>query len=184
MKMTISIISVEPIHLKGLSSGQSESQLIINKLLVHEGEIELKSQDTQEMISNHKHSESDENSKSRISKNISKSAVCNAKGKSGKEKMNMLCKTDTKSQGPDHISDEASEKSESESSFTLKRPSLVDFYLKTQSCSLAKLNLKVVGFKTYFNGYVEDIEVYAEPVDPEESVNKDIPPNDHNSDIN
>lgn len=184
MRMIILITSVEPILLKGLSSDQSAFLLEINKLLVHEGEIELRSQDTQELISQNKYAESGESHKSRVSKHISKSAVCNAKGKSGKEKMNMLCKTNTKSQAPDHLSDEESQKSDTESSFTLKRPSLVDFYLKTQSCSLAKLNLKVVGFKTYFNGYVEDIEVYAEPADPEGSMNKDSQANDHNSDIN
>ncbi|CAI2373492.1 unnamed protein product [Moneuplotes crassus] len=55
-----------------------------------------------------------------------------------------------------------------EDSFSLKRASLVDAFLKTQSCNFKKLKLKVCGFKTYFNGYMEDIEVYASTLDSSE----------------
>ena len=53
---------------------------------------------------------------------------------------------------------------DSEDTFSLKVPSRIDTYLKTQSWNLGKLNLKAIGFKTYFNGYIEDIEIYAEPI--------------------
>ena len=52
----------------------------------------------------------------------------------------------------------------SEDTFALKRPSWGEFLLKTQSWNIAKLNLKVIGFKSYFNGYIEDLEIYAEPM--------------------
>jgi hypothetical protein len=149
-------------------------------LLVLEGEIELKNKEIQELISS-KHSIGSigsQSNKSRMNKNVSKSAIWDAKGKSGQDKMNVLCNSNAKSQGPDSDKEEEEDENKSEitdyeSSFSLKKPSLVDFYLKTQSWNLAQLNLKVVGLKTYFNGYIEDIEVYAEPIEFENStINK------------
>ena len=77
------------------------------------------------------------------------------------------------------------EENQSESSFSLKKPSLVEFYLKTQSWNFRRLNLKVVGFKTYFNRYIEDIEVYAEPIendipDLKESIEPDFASTNYN----
>lgn len=155
------------------------------KLLVHEGEVELKNQEPQQLI-NSRTSDSNEGSKLRMSKNVSKSAICNSKHKNSQQKMAMMVEENTRSQKPDTASDDESEKLEnvSESSFSLKRPSLVDFYLKTQSWNLGKLNLKVVGFKTYFNGYLEDIEVYAEPLELEDDENGKTRADDNSSDIN
>ena len=157
-------------------------------LLVLEGEIELKNKEIKELISS-KHSLDSTGShsmKSRMSKNVSKSAICDAKGKSGEDKMDALCNSNAKSQGPDSDKedndDNKSETTDLESSFSLKKPSLVDFYLKTQSWNLAQLNLRVVGFKTYFNGYIEDIEVYAEPTELENSsINKGAQVSEQNS---
>lgn len=68
-----------------------------------------------------------------------------------------------KSNQSDSMDDE-SYNSDGESTFELKYPSLVDFHLKTQSISLSKLNLKVIGFKSIFNGYLEDLQLYAETI--------------------
>jgi hypothetical protein len=104
---------------------------------------------------------------------MSKSALCSSNiiDKNHAENIALVYKADLKSQiaevlseNEDDIENISDEDFRSESSFTLKQPSLVDFYLKTQSWNLGKLNLKVLGFKTYFNGYMEDIEVYAEPI--------------------
>lgn len=138
-------------------------------LLVHEGEIELKNQGIQEMMISNKLSNNSEAINQRKSKHLSKSAICNPKNIKNETKISMVCTPTTKSDVHELVSDEEEEeedKSEDiESSFTLKRPSLVDFHLKTQSWHLGRLNLKVLGFKTYFNGYIEDIEVYAEPIE-------------------
>lgn len=157
-------------------------------LLVLEGEIELKNKEVKELISSKCSlgSTGSQSMKSRMSKNVSKSAICDAKCKSGEEKMNALWNSNAKSQGPESDKEEddenKSEATDYESSFSLKKPSLVDFYLKTQSWNLAQLNLKVVGFKTYFNGYIEDIEVYAEPTELESStINKGAQVSDENS---
>lgn len=142
---------------------------------MHEGEIELKNKEPQELMSDNRETDASTNQvHSRKSKYLSKSAIYKFKeGQSSDDKMNLLWKENTKSQWNDFSEEEREQQEDyeniSDSSFTLKRPSLVDFYLKTQSCNLGKLNLKVLGFKTYFNGYMEDIEVYAEPIESEES---------------
>ena len=51
----------------------------------------------------------------------------------------------------------------SQNSFELKEPSMSDFYLKCQSLDLSKYKLKIIGFKTFFDGYIEDIQVYTKP---------------------
>lgn len=109
---------------------------------------------------------------------MSKSALysSNSIEKNTGENIALVYKSNLKSQiaealseNEDDIENISDEDFRSESSFTLKQPSLVDFYLKTQSWNVGKLNLKVLGFKTYFNGYLEDIEVYAEPINKYEN---------------
>ena len=62
---------------------------------------------------------------------------------------------------------EKSEEDEDEE-VSMKKQSLVDFYLKTQAWNFRKLNLKVIGFKTHFDKYIQDIEVYAEPIEEDD----------------
>jgi len=142
------------------------------KLIVHEGEIELKYQNQDELIHSKDFTEDFEEGTLRKSKKMSKSAVCTPpKQETGENKMKLLCANNLKSQSP--LDTVSNPNSEHESSFEVKHPSLVDFYLKNQSCNLRKLGLKIRGFKTYFNGYIEDIEIYAEAVERHESENSD-----------
>jgi hypothetical protein len=159
------------------------------KLLVHEGEIELKNKEPEELMSDNRGT-SDTSKNTRKSKYLSRSAVCTNDGNNQDQQIAMVYKSNLKSEIRESLSENEEEKETvseeeeefgTESSFTLKRPSLVDFYLKTQSWNLGKLNLKVLGFKSYFNGYMEDIEVYAEPINKNEN---DLSSKDDHSDIN
>lgn len=135
------------------------------RLLVHEGEIELKNQNQEDLLFSKISDdfEDEDDMKKSKSKRMSKSAICavNKKDK-GEQKIKMMYDSNIKSYCEEEF--RLSNRSDVESSFEVKYPSLVDFYLKNQSCNLKKLNLKVIGFKSYFNGYLESIEVYAETV--------------------
>lgn len=145
-------------------------RLINKKLLVHEGEIELRNQEFDQTNKILQESELSDGSKgNRKSKYVSKSAIWNTANTSAENKIKMMWKNNIKSDAhqDEYEEEKQEEENASESSFSLKKPSLVEFYLKTQSWNFRRLNLKVVGFKTYFNKYIEDIEVYAEPIEDE-----------------
>lgn len=165
------------------------------KLLVVEGEVELKNKQYEELCasksslnSTNWHSNNHRMSKNstRICPELSKSTIYDHNRKSSVERLEIVWDSvDAKSQHLDSNveSKEVSRKTDLESSFSMKQPSLVDFYLKTQSWNLGRLNLKAVGFKTYFNGYIEDIEVYAHPVWLDGTVNMKALVNDNISDF-